>query len=108
MLTTMLVLRISPVVPLLFLVLVLGVGSACENRKKQCESLYQKIAACAPADRKPSGRARLDFIARCQKEYEGSHVKRTRSCVSDHPDCAALRKCLVKKLKLDPGPEKAH
>lgn len=88
---------------LVLLIAALGVGSACENRKKRCKTLYQKIAACAPADRKPSARARLDFIARCQKEYDGSHVKRTRACVSKHADCAALRKCLVKKLKLDPG-----
>ncbi len=79
--------------------------SGCENRKKQCEKLYQKIAACAPADRKPSKRARLDFIAMCQKEYDGANVKRTRRCVSKHSGCGALRKCLVKKLKLDPGPD---
>lgn len=88
---------------LLLLVLASGLTAGCENRKKRCEQLYKKIAACAPAARKPSARARLDFVARCQKEYDGAHVKRTRTCASKHSDCPALRKCLVKKLKLDPG-----
>jgi hypothetical protein len=79
--------------------------SGCENRKKRCEALYRRVAACAPADRRPSPHNRREFVARCQQEYDGSHVRRTRDCVAKHRDCAALRACLVKRLKLDPGPD---
>jgi len=100
--------RWQTVMLMLWLVLMLGVGPGCENRKKRCEGLFKKIAACAPTDQKPSDRARLDFISRCQKEYEGAHVKRARACVSKYADCSARRKCLVKKLKLDPGSGKSY
>lgn len=96
---------------LLFGLLALGLSllAGCENRKKRCEALYRKIAACAPADRPPSAQARLEFIQRCQKEYEGAHVKRARSCVTRHGDCAARRRCLIEGLKLDPGADaRAH
>jgi uncharacterized protein YgiB involved in biofilm formation len=100
-LTTLFGVRIWWVPVWVLFVALVGVLPGCENRKKHCARLYQRVAACAPADHKPSARARLDFIAGCQKEYDGPHVKRTRACVAKHSDCAGLQKCLVKKLKLE-------
>ena len=87
---------------LLAAALALPALAGCENRKKACEQLFERIDRCNPKELKASKRARADFLGNCQKEFDKGTVKKTRECAKQHDDCAQLQQCIQQALQIKP------